>query len=115
MRAVQQRFPQISTLALIAFAYAYWLIPSVFLEAPTFLSKLWGLPGAPADFSVFADGQRYAWAEHLTTGIVFTTFAAVRYFKNDRDQEWRCAMPSTMSRAISRTIRVRPGVRRFAG
>jgi hypothetical protein len=86
MRIVQRRFPRISTFALMAFAYAYGLILGACLEAPTFLFNLWGLPGAPAAFSLFADGQRYAWAEYLTTGIVFTTFAAVRYFKNDKGQ-----------------------------
>ncbi|MCX2930090.1 spirocyclase AveC family protein [Mycobacterium sp. CVI_P3] len=86
MRLVQRRFPQISTFALMAFAYGYGLILGGCLEAPTFLSNLWGLPGAPADFSLFSNGQRYAWAEYLTTGIVFTTFAAVRYFKNDKGE-----------------------------
>jgi hypothetical protein len=86
MRVIQARFPQISNVLLLSFAYVYGLILSVFLEAPTFLSNLWGLPGAPARFSLFADAQRYAWAEYLTTGIVFTTFAAVRYFKNDKGE-----------------------------
>ncbi|MBB3600625.1 hypothetical protein FHT40_000258 [Mycolicibacterium sp. BK556] len=86
MGVVQRRFPQINTLVLMVFAYSYGLILGACLEAPTFLSNLWGLPGAPADFSLFANGQRYAWAEYLTTGIVFTTFAAVRYFKNDKGE-----------------------------
>lgn len=86
MRVLQRCVPQISTFALMAFAYGYGLVLGSCLEAPTFLSNLWGLPGAPAQLSLFADGQRYAWAEYLTTGIVFTTFAALRYFKNDKGQ-----------------------------
>jgi hypothetical protein len=86
MRVVQRRVPQISVVALLAFGYAYGLFLGFCLEAPIFLSNLWGLPGAPASFSLFANGQRYAWAEYLTTGIVFTTLAAVRYFRNDKGQ-----------------------------
>jgi hypothetical protein len=86
MRVVQRRFPQISTVALLAVAYAYGLFLGFCLEAPIFLFNLWGLPGAPASLSLFANGQRYAWAEYLTTGIVFTTLAAVRYFRNDKGQ-----------------------------
>ncbi|CDO90177.1 spirocyclase AveC family protein [Mycobacterium triplex] len=86
MRVVHRRVPQISTVALLAFAYAYGLLLGFCLEAPIFLFNLWGLPGAPASFSLFANGQRYAWAEYLTTGIVFTALAAVRYFRNDKGQ-----------------------------
>jgi hypothetical protein len=86
MRVVRRRFPPVSNLALLAFTYAYGLFLGFCLEAPTFLFNLWGLPGAPATFSLFANGQHYAWAEYLTTGIVFTTFAAVRYFRDDRGQ-----------------------------
>jgi hypothetical protein len=86
MRFLQRRVPQISTFALLAFTYAFGLLLGACLEAPTFLFNLWGLPGAPASLSLFADAQRYAWAEYLTTGIVFTTFAAVRYFREEKGQ-----------------------------
>ena len=51
-----------------------------------FLFNLWGLPGAPAGLSFFSNDHRFAWAEYLTTAIVFTTFAAVRFFRNDKGQ-----------------------------
>ncbi|MFE3000547.1 spirocyclase AveC family protein [Nocardia sp. NPDC059246] len=78
--------PQISNLALLAFSYAFGTVLGMVLEAPAFLSHLWALPGAPNTFALFGNGHRYPWAEYLTTGVVFTTFACVRFFKNDKGQ-----------------------------
>lgn len=86
MGVVRRRFPGTSNLALIAFAYVYGWIIAFILEGPAFLTNLWGLPGAPAAFSFFGNDQRFAWPEYLTTAIVFTTFASVRYFQNDKGQ-----------------------------
>jgi len=86
MRAVRRRFPRTSNVEVIAFTYAYGWILGLCLEGPTFLFHLWGLPGAPASFSLFGDAHRFAWAEYLTSSIVFTTFAAVRFFRNDKGQ-----------------------------
>lgn len=86
MRSVRNRFPQMSNLGLLAFTYAYGWFIAFCLEAPTFLTNLWGLPGAPARFAMFDNDHRFAWAEYITTAIVFTTFAAVRYFRDDRGQ-----------------------------
>jgi hypothetical protein len=86
MRFVRNCFPRISNFELILFTYLFGGVLGFCLEAPTFLFQLWGLPGAPATFSLFANDQRYAWAEYLTTAVVFTTFAAVRFFRNDKGQ-----------------------------
>lgn len=86
MRFVRGRFPRLSNAGLIAFTYAYGWGLAFILEAPAFLTNLWGLPGAPATLSFFGNDQRFAWAEYLTTAIVFTTFASVRYFQNDRGE-----------------------------
>lgn len=86
MRFVQGRVPRISSLALLAITYVYGWFLAFCLEAPAFLNNLWGLPGAPARFSLFGNDHRFAWAEYITTSIVFTTFAAVRYFRDDRGQ-----------------------------
>jgi hypothetical protein len=86
MGVVRRRFPRISNVGLVAFAYAYGWSIAFILEAPAFLTNLWGLPGAPAALSFFGDDQRFAWPEYLTTAIVFTTFASVRYFRNDKGQ-----------------------------
>lgn len=86
MRALRRRRPKTSNLALIAFGFGYGWILAFALEAPAFLTNLWGLPGAPATLSFFGNDQRFAWPEYLTTAIVFTTFASVRYFQNDKGQ-----------------------------
>jgi hypothetical protein len=86
MGVARHRFPRISNLGLIAFTYVYGWILAFCLEAPTFLFNLWGLPGAPATLSLFDNDHRFAWAEYITTAIVFTTFAAVRFFRNDKGQ-----------------------------
>jgi hypothetical protein len=86
MRWLRGRFPRTSNVELIAFTYVYGWFLAFCLEAPAFLSNLWGLPGAPAQFSLFGNDQRFAWAEYLTTAIVFTTFASVRFFRNDKGQ-----------------------------
>lgn len=86
MRDMQRRFPRIGHLELIAFTYAYGFGIGFALEAPMFLANLWGLPGAPAALSFFGNNHRFAWAEYITTAIVFTTFAAVRFFRNDKGQ-----------------------------
>lgn len=86
MTAVKRRFPQISNFGLILFAYFYGWILAFFLEAPAFLNNLWALPGAPAALSFFGNNHRFAWPEYVTTAIVFTTFASVRFFRNDRGQ-----------------------------
>lgn len=86
MGVLRRRRPGTSNLALIAFGYAYGWVIAFALEAPAFLTNLWGLPGAPATLSFFGNDQRFAWPEYLTTAIVFTTFASVRYFQNDKGQ-----------------------------
>lgn len=86
MTSLRRRFPRISNLELLAFTYVFGWVLGVALEAPMFLCNLWGLPGAPAGLSFFSDAHRFAWAEYLTTAIVFTTFAAVRFFRNDKGQ-----------------------------
>jgi Spirocyclase AveC-like len=84
MTRFRRRFPRVSNLELLAFTYAFGWVLGVGLEAPMFLANLWGLPGAPAGLSLFSDAHRFAWAEYLTTAIVFTTFAAVRFFRDDK-------------------------------
>jgi fatty acid desaturase len=39
------------------------------------------------DAVAFRQRSRFAWAEYITTAIVFTTFAAVRFFRNDEGQK----------------------------
>jgi hypothetical protein len=86
MARLRRRFPRISNLELLALTYVLGWVLGFCLEAPMFLFNLWGLPGAPAGLSFFSDAHRFAWAEYLTTAIVFTTFGAVRFFRDDKGQ-----------------------------
>ena len=86
MAAVKRRRPMLSHARLIGLTYLGALGLCMALEAPMFLMNLWGLPGAPAALALFDDDHRFAWAEYVTTAIVFTTVAAVRFFKNDKGQ-----------------------------
>lgn len=86
MARLRHRFPRVSKLELLAFTYVFGWLLGFALEAPMFLFNLWGLPGAPADLSFFSNDHRFAWAEYVTTAIVFTTFAAVRFFRDDKGQ-----------------------------
>ncbi len=86
MTAVRGRWPEISNTRLIALTAAGALSLCLFLEAPMFLLNLWGLPGAPGELALFDNDHRFAWAEYVTTTIVFTTMASVRFFRNDKGQ-----------------------------
>ena len=75
-----------SAARLVGLTYLGALALCLALEAPMFLMNLWGLPGAPAALTLVDDDHRFAWAEYVTTAIVFTTVAAIRYFRNDKGQ-----------------------------
>lgn len=84
MAAMRSRWPEISNARLIALTYLGGFSLGILLEAPMFLMNLWGLPGAPRALALFGNGQRFAAAEYVTTAIVFTTTACVRFFRNDK-------------------------------
>jgi Spirocyclase AveC-like len=86
MAAVRRYWPNVSSARLVAVTYIGALVVCLALEAPMFLMNLWGLPGAPSEFALFDNDHRFAWAEYITTTIVFTTIASVRFFKNDKGQ-----------------------------
>lgn len=86
MAAVCGRWPEISNARLIALTFVGGLSLCLLLEAPMFLMNLWGLPGAPRALALFGNGHRFAAAEYVTTTIVFTTMACVRFFRNDKGQ-----------------------------
>src|SRR5262249_27954914 len=86
MSAIRSRWPEITNARLIAVTFVGALSLCLLLEAPMFLMNLWGLPGAPSELALFDDNHRFAWAEYVTTTIVFTTMACVRFFRNDKGQ-----------------------------
>jgi hypothetical protein len=86
MSLLKRRWPELSNTRLIGLTYLGALTLCLALEAPMFLLNLWGLPGAPSTLALFDDNHRFAWAEYLTTAVVFTTVASIRFFKNDKGQ-----------------------------
>lgn len=86
MAWAKRTWPRMSALELVVFAYVVGGVLAMALEAPMFLTHAWGLPGAPDTLALFDDDHRYAWAEYVTTAIVFATFGCVRFFKNDKGQ-----------------------------
>jgi hypothetical protein len=86
MSAARRRWPEITNARLIAGTFVGGLSLCLLLEAPIFLMNLWGLPGAPDELALFDNDHRFAWAEYVTTTIVFTTLGCVRFFRNDKGQ-----------------------------
>jgi len=86
MSAARSRWPELSNAGLIALTFVGGLSLGLLLEAPMFLMNLWGLPGAPRALALFDNNHRFAWAEYVTTTIVFTTMGCVRFFRNDKGQ-----------------------------
>lgn len=86
MTWMRSRWPGLTTFQLVALTFAAAGAICVALEGPMFLLHLWGLPGAPAEFALFGDAHRFAYAEYLTTTLVFGMLGVLRYFRNDRGQ-----------------------------
>ncbi|HEY1968473.1 MAG TPA: spirocyclase AveC family protein [Pseudonocardia sp.] len=78
------RWPRLSTFQLVGLTFLAALAICVALEAPMFLLNLWGLPGAPSQFALFGDTHRFAFAEYLTTTLVFGLLGVLRHFRDDR-------------------------------
>jgi hypothetical protein len=86
MTWLRRRWPSMTTFRLVALTFLGAGLICVALEGPMFLLHLWALPGAPGDFALFDDAHRFAWAEYLTTTMVFGLLGVLRYFRNDRGQ-----------------------------
>jgi Spirocyclase AveC-like len=84
MSWMRSRWPGLTTFRLVASTFVAAGLICVVLEAPMFLLHLWALPGAPAEFALFGDAHRFAWAEYLTTTLVFGLLGVLRYFRDDK-------------------------------
>ncbi|MGH9169187.1 MAG: spirocyclase AveC family protein, partial [Acidimicrobiia bacterium] len=86
MRAARRRWPGISPAKLVGITALGAFGLDLALEGPMFLLHLWGLPGAPAEFALFGGDSRFPPAEFLPVTMVFTGWACLRFFRNDKGQ-----------------------------
>ena len=84
MAWMQSHWPRLSTFQLVALTCLAAGAVCIALEGPMFLLHLWALPGAPARLALFDDSHRFAYAEYLTTTLVFGLLGVLRYFRDDR-------------------------------
>lgn len=84
MRAIKTRRPQATRLQLVAACYVAMALFDVVFEGIVFMPLgAWEYPGG--HWAIFADTfHKYPLNEALTTGMIFTAFASIRYFVDDR-------------------------------
>jgi hypothetical protein len=86
MRAARRRWPGIRPAGLVGICILGAFGLDLSLEGPMFLLHLWGLPGAPSEFALFGSTSRFPWAEIIPVTLVFTGFACLRFFRNDKGE-----------------------------
>jgi hypothetical protein len=86
MRGMKRRWPRIPRLGLVAICFAVMVPFDVVFEGIVFMPLgSWEYPGGHV--KIFADTfHAYPLNEALTTGVIFTMFACIKYFTNDRGQ-----------------------------
>jgi uncharacterized membrane protein YhdT len=86
MRRAKARWSGISRLGLVAICFAVMVPFDVVFEGIVFMPLgSWEYPGGHV--KIFPDTfHAYPLNEALTTGVIFTTFACIKYFGNDRGQ-----------------------------
>ena len=86
MRHAKARWPGIPRLGLVAICFAVMVPFDVVFEGIIFMPLgSWEYPGGHV--KIFADTfHAYPLNEALTTGAIFTMFACIKYFANDRGQ-----------------------------
>jgi hypothetical protein len=84
MRAVRARRPQAGRLELVAWCYVAMALFDVFFEGIVFMPLgAWEYPGG--HLAIFPSTfHAYPLNEALTTGLIFTAFASIKYFLDDR-------------------------------
>jgi multisubunit Na+/H+ antiporter MnhF subunit len=86
MRRAKTRWPAISRLGLVAICFAVMVPFDIVFEGIVFMPLgSWEYPGGHV--KIFSDTYHgYPINEALTTGAIFTMFACIKYFTNDRGQ-----------------------------
>jgi hypothetical protein len=84
MRRMKARRPQTGRLALVATCFVAMALFDVVFEGIVFMPLgAWEYPGG--HWAIFGDTfHKYPLNEALTTGMIFTAFASIRYFVDDR-------------------------------
>lgn len=86
MRSVKNRYPAMGRVPLVASCFVAMALFDVVFEGIIFMPLgAWEYPGG--HWAIFANTyHKYPLNEALTTGLIFTAFAAIRYFVDDRGQ-----------------------------
>jgi hypothetical protein len=86
MRAIKTRRPQTGRLALVASCFVAMALFDVLFEGIVFMPLgAWEYPGG--HLAIFADTfHKYPLNEAVTTGMLFTAFASMKFFVDDRGQ-----------------------------
>jgi len=86
MRAIKARRPQSGRLALVACCYLAMVLFDVLFEGIVFMPLgAWEYPGG--HWAIFPGRfHKYPLNEALSTGLIFTSFASIKYFVDDRGQ-----------------------------
>lgn len=84
MRAIRTRRPQTSPVTLVACCFVAMALFDVFFEGIVFMPLgAWEYPGG--HWAIFPETyHKYPLNEALTTGAIFTAFASIKYFVDDR-------------------------------
>jgi Spirocyclase AveC-like len=111
MRTAKQRWPNMSAVGLVAFAYASMVVFEGILEVAWVRTELMAFSGTIHDVSFFG-GQRYQFPiyESLIWGAMLTAMGALRYFRDDKGR-------SVVERGVDRvkaSSRQRTVLRTFA-
>jgi hypothetical protein len=101
MAAVKGRRPQTGRLALVAICFVAMALFDVVFEGIVFMPLgAWEYPGG--HWAIFpATFHKYPLNEALTTGMLFTAFASIKYFVDDRGH--------TLAERGAETLRTTPG------
>ena len=86
MRRVKERWPRVPRTGLVAICFGVMVPFDVVFEGIVFMPLgSWEYPGG--HIKIFADTfHGYPLNEALTTGVIFTMFACIKYFTDDRGQ-----------------------------
>ncbi|MEA2172030.1 MAG: hypothetical protein QOF76_5330 [Solirubrobacteraceae bacterium] len=107
MRAVKTRRPQAGRLQLVAACYLVMCLFDVVFEGIVFMPLgAWEYPGG--HWAIFGDTfHKYPLNEALTTGAIFTAFASIKYFLDDRGLTFAERGAETLPSTSRRTWAIR--------
>lgn len=89
MRHIRAKHPRVGTLGLAFAGFSALVVADVLLEPLLLVLGLWSYPGAVQALSIFA-GTHYQFPiyEALLWGLVWTSIACLRFFRNERGESF---------------------------